>query len=400
MEEISRRRVLRGAAAGMGGLGVAAVGTAAGDTHEGIIERLTGGDDGSGGGGDGGGCDLTVGTHGDSQYSTIQAALDAATAGDAICVGPGVYEEQLTVTTDDVVLAATGSADDTVVRSGGTTLDVQASGFFLFKFTVENTTTGGTAIDAGPFTGMRRSRVEVNDGTGVDATASFSAVGNSFEDVGEDAFSGAGVSVEGVIGQQSDDTDGIYVARNSFDRFRHGVLVVDSEEVAIRSNTFSTNRYDGVRLRSTADGPTVRLVLVDRNEFRNNGLGMILFEAEGALMEDVYVLENVFDNYTYGVYTSTTKVPYDIDRDGDTEPTPAPGALRGGVVNAQCNYWGVPTGPQDNDNLFADRNWFTRQVLPNGDKVTDGVDYTPWQTQGNDTTDDTTCVGGLVQSQQ
>lgn len=396
MNDISRRRVLRGVAAGMGGLGVAATGTAAGDTHGDIIDELNGSGDG-GGGGDG--CDLTVGRDEDATYASIQAALDDAAAGDVICVAPGVYEEQLTVSTADVGLAATGSAADTVIRSSGTTVDVQAPDVFLFKFGVQNTTDGGTAIDAGPRTGMRRCQVTVEDGTGVAATDSFSAVDNAFDDTGVDAFTGVGVSAEGVVGTQDDDGDGIYLARNSFDRFRHGVHLTDCEEVAIRSNTFDTNRYDGVRLESTAEGPTLRRFLVDGNEFLNNGLGMVLFEAEGARIEQVYVLENVFDNYSFGVYTSTRKIPYDVDNDGETEPTPAPGALRGGAVHATCNYWGVPSGPEADDNLFADRNWFTRQALPNGDKVTEGVDFTPWQTQEHDTSDGNTCVGGQLQAQ-
>lgn len=396
MNDISRRRVLRGVAAGMGGLGVAATGTAAGDTHGDIIDELNG----SGDGGDGGdGCQHVVSQQGDGDYTSIQAALDDATAGDIICVGSGVYEEQLTVSTPDVGLAATASANDTIIRSTGTTIDVQASGVFLFKFSVQNTTAGGTAIDAGPSMGMRRCQVTVEDGTGVATTDPFSAVDNAFDDTGADAFTGVGVIAEGVVGDEDVEGDGIFLARNSFDGFRHGIKIVDSEEVAIRDNVFTTNRYDGVRLESTADGPTLRRYLVDGNEFRENGLGMILFEAEGARIEQVYVLENVFDNYSFGVYTSTRKIPYDVDNDGETEPTPAPGALRGGTVHATCNYWGVPSGPEADGNLFADRNWFTRQVLPNGDKVTEGVDVTPWQTQDHDTSDGNTCVGGQLQAQ-
>lgn len=396
---LSRRTVLRSIGiAGAGAAGIGGMGAVTADTHEEIIGELTG--DGNGGGSSGDGCQRMVGKSSDTQYDTIQAALDDANPGDNICVNPGVYEESLVVDTQDVVLASTGSATDTVIRSEGTTIDVQAAGFFLFKFKVRNPAPGGTAIDAGPSTGLRRNVVSAKDGIGVDTTHDFSAVDNEFVDNppyqsawSDSAFTGIGIRSTGAQGVT-------YIARNSFDRFRHGVKLVDCSNVGIRGNVFTFNRYDGVRIESTADGPTAKRFQIDRNEFRDNGLGMILFEEPDALLETVVAEEgNVFDNFSWGIYTAKGTVPYDVDDDGQTEPTPAPGPLEGGTVFARCNYWGVPTGPSEDDNPLSNRNWLTRKALPNGDKATDGIDYTPWQTQPADPNEELTCVGGTASSQ-
>jgi hypothetical protein len=50
----------------------------------------------------------------DAVYSSIQAAVDAASAGDVIHIGAGVYAENVTITTDDLTLV--GQGDSTVIE--------------------------------------------------------------------------------------------------------------------------------------------------------------------------------------------------------------------------------------------------------------------------------------------
>lgn len=79
---------------------------------------------------------------------SIQSAVNAASAGDTILVGPGVYNQQLTLTFRQVFLLSLGGAGATTINGGnlGTTISMTGNGSSVEGFTI---TGGRTSFGAG-----------------------------------------------------------------------------------------------------------------------------------------------------------------------------------------------------------------------------------------------------------
>lgn len=405
MKDISRRSILRGATlTGLGAVGVGAATPVAADPEDKIRKLLVGEEEGSSGDGDG--CDVTVDPTSDAGPDTIQAGVDQASPGTrddptVVCVASGTYEESVTVDKDGIALVGVNGVKNTTVESTGTTVSITGADVILFKLTVDGT--AGTAVDAGPRTGIRACRIVADDTTTVTSDANpLSVVQNEFVDNSEFDDTGTAIQAADVRGELGGKADGIYVAGNTFSGFRHAVELVDCKKVAVKSNTFELSWYSAIQVESLAGTPDVELLLVENNEFLDNTNAVILFE-EGASAEirDVGVVGNEFRDYFWGVLTSTQKVATDFDNDGEEEMVEVAGPLDGGVVDAQCNYWGRPTGPRAEGNDLSVESPVPAWVVPRPIKsgldsvvprqadmtVEDAVDYRPWQLEPPTVTD-------------
>jgi Right handed beta helix region len=112
------------------------------------LAAACGGDDGGAdsaaddGGAEGEGATLRV----PDDHETIQAAVDAAEPGDLVLIGPGTYEEAVTVETDELTIR--GLDRNEVILDGGFELDngirvVGASGVAIENMTARNYTSNG-----------------------------------------------------------------------------------------------------------------------------------------------------------------------------------------------------------------------------------------------------------------
>lgn len=389
---MNRRRLLRGL--GVAGLSTLATSTVASADSPDPIEELLGED---GGGDDGDQCHHVVDQDGsDGEYETIQAAVDAAVPGDNVCVLAGEYEEQVAVDTDDLVLWGVRGPDATTIRASGTVVDVTGEGVVLGNFGID--ARDATGIDAGEGTGVRNCRVETRLTNGIEArdVNLLGVVGNVFYNdlpYGElPAESGYAIDARRVRGTTgSDPSGGGFFQGNEFYRYDDGVLLEDCRRVLLRSNYARFNRI-GTRVRSTEQMGSADTIYFDRNEYDRNGTAILSVESGDSEIRSIVAEGNVFDNFVFGVFTSTGWVTYEGEE-----------ALAAGEMtepfHAPCNYWGHPTGPKRRDNPYSNRNWFTRQAVDNGDGVTEGVEVRPWAAQPIDPDEEVLCHGGRISGQ-
>lgn len=76
----------------------------------------------------------------DNKYSTIQAAVAAAHAGDTIIVGPGTYTERVTIKKDGITITSSSGSSNTIISVQGAdpALDIYGQDITLTGLTVRN----------------------------------------------------------------------------------------------------------------------------------------------------------------------------------------------------------------------------------------------------------------------
>ncbi len=174
-----------------------------------------------------------------SQYGTIQAAINAASALDTVLVAAGTYGENITLKDGVVVVSSDGRATTTIQSS--TTPVVGAVGLSdlsVFEgFTVDGLGSASSGLD-GWDTYVRL----------VDCAFQNCTSGASFQFGGQATVTGC-----------------------TFTANQNGVSVADSSRPFLSSNTFDANTFGGVSANGDP-GPDVGRTLADANDFINRGL--------------------------------------------------------------------------------------------------------------------------------
>ena len=99
-------------------------------------------------------------------YTTIGAAVSAATGGDTIEVDPGSYRESLDLT-EDLVFIGLGGSSNTEIRGTNTAIRIRDAAVEFHGFEVTNTTTGqGFNLDNGADVLLEDVYVHDQDNTG------------------------------------------------------------------------------------------------------------------------------------------------------------------------------------------------------------------------------------------
>lgn len=221
--------------------------------------------------------------------NSIQAAINAASAGDTICVAPGDYENDtypLRVNKDNLTLASTGGPGVTTL-SGGIVLD--NDGTTVTGFTLESSTLLGETFGVYINTGADNVEVSYNDmnGPGV----------------------GSGRGVISAIG-----VTGALIANNEITNYLTGVFLNPSSNMLVELNDLVGN---GVG--SGNDNPT-------NNTLRRNHITGNSLEGVGVLSSGAESIEINFNNIFGNGGAANELNSYAVD-----------------AVDAENNWWGDMT---------------------------------------------------------
>ena len=254
---------------------------------------------------------LYVGGGGPGNFTTIQAAVDAASPGDTVFVYAGVYRERVSV---PKTLTLVGEDRNTTVIDGeriGDVLRVTADWVNVTGFAVRNSYsgTGDAAIE---FDGVRHGRIfgnNVSDNWGI----GIHLVGSA-ESAVEDNVLRSNVDPDGagIFLSSSDDNR---VVRNFVTDSADGVALTASHRNVVAGNNLSTNWDYGVSMGGSHEnriennslfdnwGRGVRASGSDRNVIRNNTLIQNYQGIELYFSENNTVTQNLLNNtWDYGIY--------------------------------------------------------------------------------------------------
>jgi hypothetical protein len=268
------------------------------------------------------------------QFSTIQAAIDAASDGDVIHVAPGVYTENLDIQDVSVTLNSnfirTGDPDDianTIIDGGGgdfgisvvadvVVADVEVT---IDGFTIRNADDGILTLGkpGGPAVVLffLNGRItDTSDGIDFELNTRGAVRDSVFFENGDDAIDldhKAEITIERNVIIDNDD-DGIEIRLHDVvDPFEEGEV----HNIVIRDNLIMGNGEDGIQFINYPAGVpggvlTPRTFHIERNIIANNamaGIGMMdetvtveNFEA-APIPEAVFLFNNTFVGNSHGL---------------------------------------------------------------------------------------------------
>ena len=311
-----------------------------------------------------------------ADYSTVQAAVDAAGPGDEVVVTEGTYDGTLTVDVADLTVRTSSPRAATVSGSDdetGAAVSVEADGVTFTGFAVENP---GNLLGVKVQGGFED--VVVED-THVSNVGPFTRLGTTgiIAAGGNDGLRIRDNVVENVASEFPDDDSG-YPTTNGIFLDDEGGGYGDASVAAnvVRGIAAETGAL-GVLLQGDLDGVTVSENRVsnveasnDRSRAEQDGTKFVTY-AQGVNVtadstDDVTLRENVLGDIDAD-YFDGESVKVDGGAGGLTveyNDLVAPvgiGNATATTVTANCNYWGHPKGPREVDGNLAAADGPNRQ---------------------------------------
>ena len=244
----------------------------------------------------------------EEQFSTIQALIDAASAGDTILIDPGTYEGSINFQGKDVVVGSLFLTTGDSSYISQTILDAKQSGSVV-RF--ENNESSGAVLSGLTLTGGHA----VEGGgifiSGASPTLSHLLItGNKAYscEVGDyfKAASGGGIYMEGGNPALSK----VMVSQNSSEAEGGGIYMSSADPsmdlVKVRSNTASTF---GGGIYFGNSGPTLSRVVVEYNEAKDGG-GLYLAALSSPNLVNTVVGNNTAFNEGGGLYLNNAQTDF------------------------------------------------------------------------------------------
>ena len=342
-----------------------------------------------------------------SDYPTIQAAINAAAAGDTINVAAGTYHEQLTILKALTINGADGAVlDGTGLLPTWTTgVQIKSGNVTFNNIDVINFTQDGiTAYKKADMPNIHITNCKVaniqpgNWGFGIYVgyeSEAFKYTGTS-QMLSHLDFSG--LLIEGnevvntnssaVVVQAVTGTPGTLVVRNNYihDGENDGIWIDCARNVVIEDNVVENN-MDGIYISSYGDAfmDPIEWTYDWSNQQLNGPYGPKNIQISG---------NQILDSVTYGGIYLQAGWPATISINGNSITGNNPIGVANYLsepVGATCNWWGDasgpgPVGPGSGDGVSLQVNYEPWQISPGGpcvgpdsdnDGYTDGVDNCP-----------------------
>jgi len=331
-------------------------------------------------------------------YASIQAAIDAASAGAVITCAAGTFTENVTVD-ESVILQGAGSGATTVTAANQTdsVFTVTASNVDLSGFTatgtqfasnegyagiklangvtgsnihnnvvsgnqygilllepLSNTTTGNNTVANNTASNCGVSGIEMQNTWGntfTNNTANGNGsqgfrlansknntfTGNTANSNGTPGNTSGGCGFFLVVAGGTGSNDNTFTNNIASSNVNHGFRMDGSSGNTLTGNTFSSNGADGIKMKAGSNNNTLT-----ENTCSLNAIGIEIATADIDATSQTVHNNCITGNTTYGVSNSGT-----------------------GTLNATYNWWGNADGPGP-------------VGLGSGDHVSTKVDYTPW----------------------
>lgn len=215
---------------------------------------------------------LYVGGTGPGNYTTIQAAVDAANPGDTVFVYGGFYHERVVVTKSLSLEGENRSSTSIFWNVTGPAVNVRADWVNITGFNIDNFVRGDVGVLVGPFQNcyIANSIISSNQGWGV-------AVGYSANITVANNMFGGGVG--GILVYQSAD---VFVHGNMLDYGGVGVHILQSNNITLANNTVTWYYQYGILLNQSRDNTLSGNILFTTGHVLPRGDGITLY---GDLLE-------------------------------------------------------------------------------------------------------------------
>lgn len=264
-----------------------------------------------------------------ANFTSIQAAVDAANPGDEIVVKPGIYEENIAITRNISIVSESGNFSDTIVRAADSSQDIFSiwtNGVSIRGFDIN-----GSDLSGIHFYGVIDCLVEnnklSNNSCGIDLymISSHNTLNNN-----EISDSLTGISLSGSWYNN--------MSNNSISNCSSGISLFDSTNNILENNTVLKN-IEGISLTGESNGNT----LINNTVTLNEELGLHIYETSNNL-----IYNNRFNN-TVNVKSEMTS-DTNIWNTTKTEGTNiAGGSYLGGNIWARPDGTIYPEGVRDTD---------------------------------------------------
>jgi len=186
-----------------------------------------------------------------ANYPTIQAAIDAALAGDVIQVALGTYREHLDVAKSLTIVGANSLTTIIDGMSNGTVILLEATTITITGFTIRNAGNSYTAVTAEDIVAANDYHIIKNNiirdctnGVSIGSSSYDTIVGNTF----------INNSITGIILSSATNTN---ITGNTISQSAYGIKLASSTTNTIASNVMSAIGAYGIYLSSTSTGNTI-----------------------------------------------------------------------------------------------------------------------------------------------
>lgn len=254
-----------------------------------------------------------------ASFTSIQDAVNAASESDEIIVKPGIYTENIEVTTPLTILSESGNPSDTIIQAADTSKDVFS--IWTNEVNIKGFTIRGSGSAAGiHFYGVADCLVEhnilLNNSCGIDLSV-FSSGNTLINNNVSNCLTGISLS----------ESLNNNVRENSVSHCNSGISLSDSPNNTLESNTISEND-EGISLTGESNG---NLLTGNTLKF-NNQMGMRIHETSNNL---------IYNNY----FNNTVNVESELvtgENFWNTTKSEGTNIVGGSYLGG--NFWGRPDG--------------------------------------------------------